>query len=143
MPIGVRKIDKSGTDRYDADPRFEIYDTVTGNMVDNAQGYGYTSVKKAYAAYYYKHKKKESSKQRNADRKARRWLRGNPDIADGIDSDIFDYFLHAGEAPSKEDYLKLAESAIADAKKAVKDGYEDIDSDTLGKYLAKEYRKKG
>ena len=36
------------------DPRYVIVDTSTGEIVDDAQGYGYKSEQKAYACFSYK-----------------------------------------------------------------------------------------
>ena len=40
------------------DPRYVIVDTSTGEIVDDAQGYGYRSKRKAYAAFAYKNQDK-------------------------------------------------------------------------------------
>ena len=48
-------------------PRFVIVDD-NGNLLDDAQGYGYTSMQKAYAAWGYKHNKKAKAKRKRKDR---------------------------------------------------------------------------
>lgn len=40
-------------------PRFVVIDETTGEILDNAQGYGYKSAQKAYAAYRYRHRSAE------------------------------------------------------------------------------------
>lgn len=49
-------------------PRFVIIDEETGEIVDDAQGYGYKTIKGAYAAFTYKNKSKSDKwkKQANA-----------------------------------------------------------------------------
>lgn len=39
--------------------RYRIVSTETGEILDDAQGYGYKSAQKAYAAYAYKHRDKK------------------------------------------------------------------------------------
>lgn len=43
--------------------RYIVIDADTGEVFDDAQGYGFTSAKKAYAAFYYKSRSKEDFKQ--------------------------------------------------------------------------------
>lgn len=45
---------------YDA--RFVVVDTITGEILDDAQGYGYKSKIKAYKAYGYKLKQQKERK---------------------------------------------------------------------------------
>lgn len=51
------------------DPRWAIVDAETGEMLDDAQGYGFKSPRKAYAAYVYK--LHHDVKRGNAERKKR------------------------------------------------------------------------
>ena len=52
------------------DPRYVIIDTETGEVVDDAQGYGYRTAPKAYAAFGYKHR----DKSKDAEKRAKRQL---------------------------------------------------------------------
>lgn len=45
-------------------PRYILIDTETGEVVDDAQGYGYKSVRNAYAAYAYKNRDKSKDKEK-------------------------------------------------------------------------------
>lgn len=38
--------------------RYVVVDKENGNVLDNAQGYGYKTIRNAYAAYAYKHSRK-------------------------------------------------------------------------------------
>lgn len=55
------------------DPRYVIVSTETGKVLDDAQGYGYKSAQKAYAAFAYKNRspkdieKRKKKKERQAD----------------------------------------------------------------------------
>lgn len=48
--------------------RYQIINTETGEILDDAQGYGYRSAQKAYAAYNYKHRspKQKHNAKKNA-----------------------------------------------------------------------------
>ncbi len=55
-------------ERDRTETRYAIYDEETGELLDDAQGYGYKSRKKAYAAWAYKHRDraKEAEKKKRA-----------------------------------------------------------------------------
>ena len=56
------------------DERFVIVNTETGEILDDAQGYGYRTKQKAYAAYNYKNRDRSKDKQRKQEEKAiRQW----------------------------------------------------------------------
>lgn len=48
--------------------RYVIIDKDTGELLDDAQGYGYKSVRNAYAAWAYKNKHNSNNKKINGDR---------------------------------------------------------------------------
>lgn len=54
------------------DNRYVIVDVNSGEIIDDAQGYGYKTMQKAYAAYAYARGKKMSSSEL-----AQRWLHNN------------------------------------------------------------------
>ena len=47
------------------DKRYAIVDVESGEILDDAQGYGYKSKQKAYAAYYWKNRPKEVKQAEN------------------------------------------------------------------------------
>ena len=49
------KVDEEGYTYSDDEIRYIIVDEVTGEILDDAQGYGYKTYEKARAAYYYKY----------------------------------------------------------------------------------------
>ena len=58
------------------DKRYVVVDAETGKILDDVQGYGYKSVKKAYAAYAYKTRDKSKDAKRKAKReKIRAWMK--------------------------------------------------------------------
>lgn len=48
------------------DKRYVVIDKNTQEVLDDAQGYGYRSPQKAYAAYAYKHRDKSKDKEKAA-----------------------------------------------------------------------------
>ena len=67
------------------DDRYIILDKHTGEILDDAQGYGYKSPSKAYAAWAYTHRSKEQKKNDAAKKKQiTKWLDENPDIVRGL-----------------------------------------------------------
>lgn len=51
-------------DKYD--PRYAIMDEETGEILDDAQGYGYKTPQNAYSAYSYKTRDKSKDKEKKA-----------------------------------------------------------------------------
>ena len=59
----------------DYEKRYRIVSTETGEILDDAQGYGYKTAKKAYAAYSYKHRDRSKDKERAAkEKKIKKWM---------------------------------------------------------------------
>lgn len=66
------------------EPRFVIVDEATGNVLDDAQGYGYTSAEKAHKAWAYKTNRKTK---KSVDGK-KRWWKRHPEFEEEC-ADIF------------------------------------------------------
>ena len=62
--------------------RFALADADTGEIFDDAQGYGYTTPQKAYAALGYKRNKASGKKSRIEI--AKEWLESNPEAAEKL-----------------------------------------------------------
>ena len=72
--------DKNLSSQYDK--RYVVIDKDTGEVLDNAQGYGYRSVQKAYAAYGYKTRDKSKDSEKRAKKKyILKWLSEHKDFA--------------------------------------------------------------
>lgn len=68
------------------DKRYVIVDTDTGEIVDDAQGYGYKTLKKAYASWAYKNRDKSKDKERRAkDAAIRQWLKEHTEVLNLLD----------------------------------------------------------
>ncbi len=71
--------DKNLSGEYDR--RYVVVDKDTGEVLDNAQGYGYKSVQKAYAAYAYKTRDKSKDAEKRAKKRhILQWLKENKDF---------------------------------------------------------------
>ena len=76
-------------DRWDK--RYVVVDTETGKILDDAQGYGYKSVKKAYAAYAYKTRDKSKDVEKKAKReKIRAWMKSHKGFVRAMDEYAFE-----------------------------------------------------
>lgn len=70
-------------------PRFVIFDTESGTVVDDAQGYGYKSAQKAYAAWNYKTKSYAELKNSAKTQKTiRKWSYNNQLLTEEIETII-------------------------------------------------------
>lgn len=73
------------------DRRYIIVDKETGEVLDDAQGYGYKSPQKAYAAYSYKNRDKTKDKERQEkERKIRKWMKSHKDFVRAMDTFSFE-----------------------------------------------------
>lgn len=73
------------------DKRYVVVDKNTQEIVDDAQGYGYRSPQKAYAAYAYKHRDKSKDKEKAAKaKKIRIWMKEHKDFVKLMDQIAFE-----------------------------------------------------
>lgn len=71
--------------------RFVVVDKNTGEILDNAQGYGYKTMQKAYAAYAYKTRDKSKDKEKLAKkRQIRQWMKEHKDFVKMMDTFAFE-----------------------------------------------------
>lgn len=66
------------------DPRYVLIDKDTGEIVDDCQGYGFKTEKKAYACWAYQNRDKK------LERKIKRWLKSHKDFVRKLDYLAFD-----------------------------------------------------
>lgn len=75
---------------YD-ETRYRIVSVDTGEVLDDAQGYGYRTEKKAYAAWNYKNRDKSKDKERiEKDELIRKWMSEHPTEANTLDVYAFE-----------------------------------------------------
>lgn len=72
------------------DKRYIVIDKETGEILDTAQGYGYKSVQKAYAAWNYKNRDKSKDKEKSLKKKQiLKWMRENKEFVSELDGYAF------------------------------------------------------
>ena len=68
-----------------------IVDTETGEVLDDAQGYGYKTIKKAYAAYFWKNRTPEQKKQyEQLTKNIKAWLKHHKSFINLLDTYALD-----------------------------------------------------
>ena len=73
------------------DKRYVVVDKNTQEVLDDAQGYGYRTPQKAYAAYGYKHRDKTKDKEKAAKRKhILSWMKDNKSFVELMDQIAFE-----------------------------------------------------
>ena len=127
MSERVVPIKKTFVEDYDGftekhtETRFIVIDEETGEVLDDAQCYGYKSAANAHRGYsYHKKPKKQQDAIKRQKKTAKRWLDKHPEVADSIN----DMFLQAEKdniKVTKKDFeamleeLGLLDSAPVDA----------------------------
>ena len=67
--------------------KYVVVNMETGEIVDNAQGYGYKTKQKAHAAWAFKTRDKSKDKEKQAERrKIRYWLKQHKEVQDDVES---------------------------------------------------------
>ncbi len=86
--------------KYDSstmEKRFVIVDTESGEIVDDAQGYGYRTAQKAYAGWAYKNRDKSKDKEKAEKEKTiAAWIKDNKKFIALLDSVAFDIQTRQG-----------------------------------------------
>ena len=91
------------------DKRFVIIDTATGELLDDAQGYGYKSAQKAYAAYGYK---TCSPKKNSQEQKIKAWWKKHKSLRQILeDAEFYAWKDSCGEESlTTKDFKEILES---------------------------------
>ena len=73
------------------DKRFVIIDKDTGEILDDAQGYGYKTAQKAHAAWAYKNRDKSKDKAKNEKQKQiQQWMKEHKSFVNAMDTYDFE-----------------------------------------------------
>lgn len=89
MSNNINALEISG-DQYRG-KRFAIVDIDSGEVLDDAQGYGYKTAQKAYAAWVYKHRDTSKDRERAAKRQhIVGWLKKHKDFRELMDQIAFE-----------------------------------------------------
>ena len=96
------------------DERFVMIDIRTGEILDDAQGYGYKTKTKAFAAFCYKrdHSKSDIKKKKVIKNTIKKWLEKHQNFSDLLDM----YFLEIAKGQHGED-AKFDEQLVRDILK--------------------------
>jgi len=71
--------------------RYRIVSTETGDVLDDAQGWGYKTIQNAYSGYSYKAKSKaKKMEQVIKERKTKKWMKENKNFVELMDACYFD-----------------------------------------------------
>lgn len=71
--------------------RYQIVSTETGEVLDDAQGYGYKTAQKAYSAYAYKTRDKSKDKEKLLKKKhIQRWMKEHKSFVKAMDTVAFE-----------------------------------------------------
>ena len=85
------------------DKRYIIVNKDTGEVIDTAQGYGYKSKQKAYAAFAYKNRdKSKDAEKANKKKHIQKWIREHNSFMNLLEGYAFDY-LKSGDEEDKVD----------------------------------------
>ena len=85
--------------RYDT--RYVIVDD-EGNILDDAQGYGYKSARNAHAAWAYKNRTPAQKKKANQNKKKiQEWVKSHPQFMDNLEATMIDYMKEGEELDNK------------------------------------------
>lgn len=91
------------------DKRYVIVDIESGMVLDNAQGHGYKSPRKAYACYAYKKRDKTKDKEKQEkENRIKNWLRENREFTSQLDSEAY----WAMKDPAVEFNLKFVKKLL-------------------------------
>lgn len=113
--------------------RWRIRSTKTGEIIDDAQGYGYKTAKKAHSAYAYKHRDKSKDKAREKKRKhIQGWMREHKGFLGLMDQIAFEIAKGSWGPDDKFD-AKLVENMLKE---------NNLEIDFTAGELLREWRKR-
>lgn len=72
------------------DDRYVIVDAETGEIIDDAQGYGYKSPQKAHASWSYKANKGKRKSEAKKQNKVRKWMKQHKGFVDQMNGFAFE-----------------------------------------------------
>ena len=91
MPSGNIAVIESAKLSGEYDKRYVVVDKNSGEILDDAQGYGYKSIQKAYAAYSYKTRDRSKDAEKRAKKKhILTWLKEHKEFAGLMEAVAFD-----------------------------------------------------
>lgn len=95
--------------------RFCIVDVETGEILDDAQGWGYKTAQKAHAAWAYKNQSKSERETKEAkQKKAKAWLKAHPKFVEAMDQFYFEIELKGSWGPDDKFDAKFVKEMLKD-----------------------------
>lgn len=96
------------------DERFVVVDANTEEVLDNAQGYGYKSIQKAYAAWNYKHRDKaKQAEKKKKEHEIKAWMKNHKDFVKLMDTCAFE-IMKGSWGPDDKFDAKLVKQMLKD-----------------------------
>jgi hypothetical protein len=103
------------------DKRYVVIDEATGEVLDDAQGYGYKSAPNAHRAYWYKSMPPKKKRQREAvKRRVERWCAGHGEFMRHVEEAMLDA-MKDGETVAEADVLAILSEHGLELPFSVKD----------------------
>ena len=85
---------RGGSEDKEYNPRYIIINKLTGEIIDDAQGYGYKTKRNAYACYGYKNRdKSKDSEKEYKKRCVRRFCKQNPSLISLLEQIQFEIYV--------------------------------------------------
>lgn len=81
-----------------SEDRYVVVDKDTGEILDDAQGYGFKTAEKAYKCFHYKHRSQE---QKDKEKVILEWIKDHKDFVDGLVDIEFHLLKEEGTLNSK------------------------------------------
>jgi hypothetical protein len=107
------------SDRFEK--RYVIVDAATGDVVDDAQGYGYKTAQNAHRAHAYTSMPPNKKRRRDAaQRQVRRWCAAHPEFMQHVEQSMF-YALKDGLNLTEADVRAMADEHGVELPLSVKD----------------------
>ena len=95
------------------DKRYVVVDEATGEIVDDAQGYGYKSAQNAHRAHAYKSMPPKKKRQRDAaKRQVQRWCAQHPEFMQHVEQSMFDAMKDGQNVTEADVRVILAEHGL-------------------------------
>ena len=103
------------------DKRYVVVDEATGEIVDDAQGYGYKSAQNAHRAHAYKSMPPKKKRQRDvAERQVQHWCAEHPDFMQHVEQSMF-YAMKDGQNVTEADVRAILAEHGLELSFSVKD----------------------
>lgn len=98
-----------------SETRYRIVDAETGEIVDDAHGYGYKTAQKAYAAWSYKHRDKRKDAAKKAKEKhIRKWMSEHTDFVEAMEEYAFEIEIKHSWGPGDKFNASFVSKMLTD-----------------------------